>query len=230
MVIIPTYNEKDNIVPLVTKLLALIDGLEVLIVDDNSPDGTGELVRELSRKNQRVHSLHRPGKMGLGSAYVEGFKMALSMGQWEAICTMDADLSHNPEHLPSILEAAGSSDVVVGSRYLRGISVVNWSLSRIALSYSANTYARLVTRLPVRDCTSGFCCFNRKVIEAIDLNSLRSEGYAFLVELKYRAWDKGFTITEVPIIFHERSTGKSKISKRIILEALFLVWKLRFGL
>lgn len=230
LVIIPTYNEKDNIVPLITELLSTAPDLEILIVDDNSPDGTGELALAMSRQENRVHLLQRPSKMGLGSAYLDAFGKALAMENVSLICTMDADFSHDPHQLPGLLQAARDSDVVVGSRYLEGINVVNWPLHRIILSYSANAYARLITGLPIRDCTSGFCCLRREVLQTIRLDSIKSEGYAFLIELKHRAWTHGFTLSEVPIIFHERRYGSSKISKRIILEAALLVWKLRLGL
>lgn len=230
LVIIPTYNEKDNVVPLVTELLSTVPDLEILIVDDNSPDGTGELALEMSCQENRAHLLRRPYKMGLGSAYLDGFKKALSMEGVSLICTMDADFSHDPHQLPELLQAARDSDMVVGSRYLKGINVVNWPLSRIILSYSANAYARLITGLPIKDCTSGFCCLRREVLQTLHLDSIKSEGYAFLIELKHKAWTHGFTLSEVPIIFHERRYGSSKISKRIILEAALLVWKLRLGL
>lgn len=230
LVIIPTYNEKDNIVPLVTELLSTVPDLEILIVDDNSPDGTGELALEMSREENRAHLLRRPCKMGLGSAYLDGFKKALSMEGVSLVCTMDADFSHDPRQLPELLQAARDSDMVVGSRYMKGINVVNWPLSRIILSYSANAYARLITGLPIKDCTSGFCCLRREVLQTLHLDSIKSEGYAFLIELKHKAWTHGFILSEVPIIFHERRYGASKISKRIILEAALLVWKLRLGL
>ncbi len=229
LVVIPTYNEKDNITPLVEELLSIEAELRVLIVDDNSPDGTGELVRELSDRESRVHALHRPYKMGLGSAYVQAFRKALSMEGISHVCTMDADFSHDPSHLPALLKASEESDVVVGSRYLDGISVVNWPLLRILLSYTANAYARLVTGIPLTDFTSGYCCYRKKVIEALDLDAIKSEGYAFLMEIKYKAWVNGFSFSDVPIVFHERRNGSSKISKHIILEAALLAWKLRLG-
>ncbi|AJE04847.1 polyprenol monophosphomannose synthase [Geobacter pickeringii] len=226
--VIPTYNERDNIERLIEQVLAQRTDIEVLIVDDNSPDGTGALVSQIASSNPRVHLLHRPGKMGLGSAYREGFKVALGRGA-DFIIEMDADFSHDPAVLPRFLEQMGNYDVLVGSRYLNGISVVNWPLRRLMLSYFANVYTRLITGLRIQDCTSGFKCFRRSVIEAIELDRIRSDGYSFQIEMNYRCVEKGFRVGEIPIIFIDRHSGSSKMSKRIVREAVVMVWKLKVG-
>ena len=230
LAVIPTYNEADNIERLIREVMHAVEGMRVLVVDDNSPDGTSEIVREISENNPDVLLETRPGKLGLGTAYVHGFKRALAMPDVDCIFGMDADFSHSPEYLPDFLEALEKYDVVVGSRYLEGISVVNWPIRRLFISYFANNYARFITGLPVRDCTSGFCCYRREVLEKIDLDSVRAKGYSFLVEMKYRANKLGFKIGEVPIIFFERRSGQTKMSKFDIIEAIFTVWKLRLGL
>ena len=230
LAVIPTYNEADNIERLIREVLDAVEGMRVLVVDDNSPDGTSEIVREISENNPDVLLETRPGKLGLGTAYVHGFKRALAMPDVDCIFGMDADFSHSPEYLPDFLEALDEYDVVVGSRYLEGISVVNWPIRRLFISYFANNYARFITGLPVRDCTSGFCCYRREVLEKIDLDSVHAKGYSFLVEMKYRANKLGFKLGEVPIIFFERRSGQTKMSKFDIIEAIFTVWKLRLGL
>lgn len=228
VVIIPTYNERENLPRLVPMVLEQDPRLEVLIIDDNSPDGTGALADELAAVSPRVHVLHRAGKLGLGTAYLTGFRWALDR-DYAYIFEMDADFSHDPAHLPQFLEAIQDADVVLGSRYLQGrVTVVNWPITRLLLSYGANTYARLVTGLPVADATGGYKCFRREVLQAIDLDRVESEGYAFQIEITLRAWKKGFRIVEIPIVFTDRDVGESKMSRRIIWEAVWKVWKLRF--
>jgi len=229
LVIIPTYNERENIGVLLDQLLALPHGLEVLVVDDNSPDGTARLVQERMTREPRVHLLERGGKMGLGSAYRDGFRYALQQGA-EYIFEMDADFSHDPTAIGGFLENAAEVDLVLGSRYLNGsVTVVNWPLSRLILSYTANVYARWITGLPVWDTTGGFKCFRRRALEAVPLERVRSDGYAFQIEMTYKIWKRGFRIREIPITFVDRRAGTSKMSRRIVWEALWLVWALRFG-
>jgi dolichol-phosphate mannosyltransferase len=227
LVIVPTYNERDNIGPLIDRLLALPWGLEVLVVDDNSPDGTGELVAERKAADPRVHLIRRAGKLGLGSAYVAGFRYALAQGA-QFVFEMDADFSHDPEAIGDFLKAAENADLVLGSRYLHGVTVVHWPLSRLILSYSANVYTRLITGLPVRDATGGFKCFRRRALEAIDLDGVKSDGYSFQIEMSYKVWRKGFRIVEIPITFVDRRAGVSKMNQRIVWEAAGMVWRLRF--
>lgn len=226
-IVIPTYNEKKNLRELVDEILNLDIEKNILIVDDNSPDGTGELADELSKQYENVFVLHRKEKSGLGTAYIEGFKYALSE-KADYVFEMDADFSHDPQIIPVFLEKIKEYDVVIGSRYLNGISVVNWPLSRLVLSLLASTYVRLVLGLPLKDCTSGFKCFRRKVLENINLDSVSSNGYAFQIEMNYRAYKKGFKLGEVSIIFIDRHSGSSKMSKKIIFEAILIVWKLLF--
>lgn len=228
LVIIPTYNERENITRIIPAVLGQHPSVEVLIVDDGSPDGTGDIVDALAEQDSRIHALHRAGKLGLGTAYVAGFKWALER-DYQFIFEMDADFSHNPDRIPAFLEAIESADLVLGSRYQNGqINVVNWPMSRLFLSYSANIYARRVTGLQVFDATGGFKCFRRRVLESIDLDSVRSNGYAFQIEMTYRAWKKGFRIVEIPIVFVDRTEGASKMSKRIVREAVWMVWRLRW--
>ncbi len=227
-VIIPTYNEKDNIRSLTSAVLAQNADIQILFVDDNSPDGTGAIIDSLVAENDRIHVLHRSGKLGLGSAYREGFKVALGMGA-DYLIEMDADFSHDPGTLPLFLSAIKESDLVVGSRYLNGVSVVNWPIRRLMLSYFASVYTRWVTGLQLRDCTSGFKCFRRATIEALDLTNVTSDGYSFQIEMNYRCMEKGFRITEIPIIFIDRHAGSSKMSGSIVREAVTMVWKLRIG-
>ena len=227
--IIPTYDERDNIGRLLDGLLELPHGLEVLVVDDNSPDGTAEVVAERMASDPRVHLLKRPGKQGLGSAYRDGFRYALERGA-EYIFEMDADFSHDPAAIPDFLEAAKTNDLVLGSRYLNGgVTVVNWPLSRLILSYCANAYTRWVTGLPVHDATGGFKCFRRRALEAIRLDRVRSDGYAFQIEMSFKCWRRGFRIREIPILFVDRRAGTSKMSRRIVWEAAWMVWQLRFA-
>ena len=227
LIIIPTYNERDNIEPLLERVLALPHGFEILVVDDGSPDGTGEVVEEWSRRDARVHVLRRPGKLGLGSAYRDGFRFALDHGA-ELIFEMDADFSHDPGALGGFLVAAEDADVVLGSRYLNGVSVVNWPLSRLFLSYFANAYTRWVTGLPVRDATGGFKCFRRRALESVRLDKVKSDGYAFQIEMTFKCWRKGMRVKEIPILFVDRSVGVSKMSGHVIWEAAGMVWWLRF--
>ncbi len=227
-VIIPTYNEQDNLRCLIDQILAQHPALRVLVVDDNSPDGTGKLADELSKSDDRIAVLHRPAKMGLGSAYRDGFRRAISLGA-DLLIEMDADFSHDPAILPLFIEKSKEYDLIIGSRYLHGISVVNWPLRRLMLSYGANVYTRLITGLKVMDCTSGFKCFRRSLIERIDLDSVRSDGYSFQIEMNFHANQLGVRICEVPIIFIDRRAGHSKMSKKIVREAIFMVWKLKLG-
>lgn len=226
LIIIPTYNEKDNLESLVEVILGLDHDIEVLVVDDGSPDGTGEIADHLSKGDKRVHVIHRQEKLGLGSAYIRGFQFAIERG-YDLIFEMDADFSHDPNYIPSFLEKAHHCDVVLGSRYVQGVNVINWPMSRLLLSYFANVYTRVVTGLPVRDATGGFKCFRRQALESIDLNDVKSDGYSFQIEMTFKCWKKGFRISEIPIIFYERQKGHSKMSKKIVHEAVFMVWRLR---
>jgi dolichol-phosphate mannosyltransferase len=228
VVVIPTYNEHENIERLATEVLSKDNSIHILIVDDNSPDGTGEIADRMAAADDRIHVLHRKGKLGLGSAYREGFRLAIDQGA-DYIVEMDADFSHDPAILPRFFEKMSEYDLVIGSRYLNGVSVVNWPLRRLMLSYFASVYTRVITGLRISDCTSGFKCFNRKVLEAIDLNRIRSDGYSFQIEMNYRCVEKGFRIGEVPIIFIDRHAGSSKMSKKIVREAVIMVWKLKLG-
>jgi dolichol-phosphate mannosyltransferase len=228
LVIVPTYNEKDNIPRLIPAILSQDPSLDVLVVDDGSPDGTGQVVDEIAAANPRVHALHRSGKLGLGTAYVAGFKWALERG-YDLMFEMDSDFSHSPDRLPAFLEAVRSNDLVIGSRYMnRRVNVVNWPMSRLLLSYFANIYARVVTGLRIFDTTAGFRCFRREVLATIDLDQVRSNGYAFQIEMTFRASRKGFRIVEIPIVFVDRLEGSSKMSKRIVREAVWMVWRLRW--
>jgi len=228
LVIVPTYNEWDNLPRLVPAILAQDERLEILIVDDASPDGTGEVADCLARDEPRVHVLHRAGKLGLGTAYLAGFAWGLERG-YDCLFEMDADFSHDPSHLPSFLAAITDYDVVLGSRYLHGrVTVVNWPIGRLLLSYFANVYARWVTGVPVADLTGGFKCFRRAVLETIPLDRVESNGYAFQIEMSFRAWRKGFRLGEIPIMFVDRDVGESKMSKRIVREAVWRVWRLRW--
>jgi len=228
LVVIPTYNERDNIERLVGEILAQGEEIEILIVDDNSPDGTGEIVDELVKVNSRIHVIHRSGKLGLGSAYREGFKFALRAGS-DYVFEMDADFSHDPAMIPHFLDKIKEYDVVIGSRYLNGVSVVNWPIRRLMLSYCANVYARMITGLNISDCTGGFKCFRRNVLESIDLDRIKSDGYSFQIEMNFRCKERGFKIVELPIIFIDRHAGMSKMSKKIVREAVVMVWKLKLG-
>ncbi|NIR42994.1 MAG: polyprenol monophosphomannose synthase [Gemmatimonadetes bacterium] len=226
LVVMPTYNEKENLPIVVPRVLAQQHEIEVLIVDDNSPDGTGEVADQMAGRDDRIHVMHRPGKLGLGTAYIAGFKWALER-DYEYVFEMDSDFSHNPDHIPEFLEAAQEYDLVLGSRYLRGVTVINWPMSRLLLSYFANKYARIVTGLPFSDTTGGFKCYRREVLEEIDLDKITSEGYSFQIETTFRAWRRGFKVGEITIVFSDRTEGASKMSGRIIREAVWKVWWLR---
>jgi dolichol-phosphate mannosyltransferase len=227
LVVIPTYNEAANLPQLIPQVLAQDARLEVLVVDDASPDGTGQLADSLAQREPRVHVLHREGKLGLGTAYIAGFRWALEQGV-DYVFEMDADFSHDPAHLKEFLKAAASADLVLGSRYLGGrVTVVNWPIGRLMLSYWANVYARWVTGLRIWDLTGGFKCFRTKVLQAIDLSQVRSNGYAFQIEMSVRAWRKGFKLAEVPIVFVDRTEGQSKMNRKIVREAIWIVPRLR---
>jgi dolichol-phosphate mannosyltransferase len=228
LVIIPTYNECENVKTLIPEILSLPFDVEVLVVDDNSPDGTAGIVSEMASTEKRINLLEREKKLGLGSAYVAGFKYALSRPEIECVFEMDADFSHDPSSIPDFLSAIKDCDLVLGSRYLDGVTVVNWPLSRLILSYSANLYTRVVTGLPVHDATGGFKCFHRRVLESIDLDGVRSDGYSFQIEMSFKCWRKGFKIKEIPITFVDRRVGTSKMSQKIVWEAVWLVWRLRW--
>jgi len=230
LVIVPTYNEADNVRELIPAILSQGPHFEVLIVDDNSTDGTGDIIEEMRATEPRLHCLHRPGKMGLGTAYRDGFKWALKQ-DYEFIYEMDADFSHDPNSLPEFIKAMDESgaDLVLGSRYLNGVTVVNWPLSRLILSYGANVYTRFITWMPVNDATGGFKCFRRKVLASLDLDSVKSDGYGFQIEMSFKAWRQGFKLKEIAITFTDRRVGVSKMNGRIIREAMWLVWWLRLS-
>ncbi len=226
VVIVPTYNEIENVQRLTEAIFQYQPEIHILYVDDNSPDGTADKIKELKKKYPNVHLLEREKKEGLGKAYIAGFKVALDKG-FEYIFEMDADFSHDPKEIPNFLKAIEENDLILGSRYIKGVNVVNWPLRRLLLSYFANVYTRIVTGIPIHDSTGGFKCFRREVLEAIDFDRIKSNGYGFQIELNYKVWKKGFRIKEIPIIFVDRQFGESKLSKKIMWEAMFLVWKLR---
>jgi len=233
LVIIPTYNELENLPKLLPDVLSKHENINVLIVDDNSPDGTAAFVESQMKNNNRIHLIKRPSKQGLGTAYIAGFKYALQ-NKFQLVFEMDADFSHDPKEIPRFLDEIKNSDVILGSRYINGVNVINWPMRRLLLSSFANLYTRIITGLPVHDSTGGYKCFRSKVLEAIDLDSVKSNGYAFQIEMTFKAWKKGFKVKEIPIIFVDRVKGKSKMSKKIVREAVTMVWKLRiksiFGL
>ena len=227
LVIIPTYNEKENISALLTRIPTLgIENLDMLIVDDNSPDGTANIVKSLQKENPNIHIMVREKKSGLGTAYIAGFNWALEKG-YDYIAQMDADFSHNPKDLPKLFEATEKYDWVIGSRYINGVSVVYWPMSRLILSYGANIYSRIITGMPVMDGTAGFKCWKREVLNNINLEKVKSQGYSFQIEMNFRAWKKGYKFFEVPIIFIDRTEGQSKMSKKIVREAVWMVWQLK---
>lgn len=227
LIIIPTYNEMENITRLIPAVYQYTDSnVHILVVDDNSPDGTGGYIKELSEKDERIHLLSRPKKMGLGTAYTDGFRYAIK-NRYDFIFEMDADFSHDPKELPVFLREIENADLVLGSRYLTGVNVINWPMQRLLLSWFANQYTRFITGMPVHDSTGGYKCFRREVLESINLDKITSNGYAFQIELNFKTWKKGFRIKEIPIIFVDRYMGKSKMSKKIVREAVTLVWKLR---
>lgn len=233
IIIIPTYNELNNIKRLIPEVINNYEGVDMLIVDDNSPDGTGQYVESLSKENSRIMVLRREKKMGLGTAYIAGFKYALAEN-YDLIFEMDADFSHDPREIGNFLTAVKNYDLVLGSRYLTGVNVINWPMRRLLLSYFANAYTRFITGLPVKDTTGGYKCFRKEVLAAINLEKIKSNGYAFQIEMTFKAWKKGFRIGEIPIIFVDRVHGTSKMSRKIVREAVTMVWKLRirsiFGL
>jgi len=227
LVVTPTYDEAENIEKFIGKVLNESPDIEILVVDDNSPDGTGSIVEKMQAQNSRIHLIRRAGKMGLGTAYVAGFKYAIE-NKFDFVCEMDADFSHSPDELLNFLEKIKNCDLVIGSRYTDGVRVINWPIRRLILSYGANVYTRVITGMPLKDATGGFKCFRRQVLEAIDLDRIHSNGYAFQIEMNYKAWNKGFKLCEHPIIFMDRQSGVSKMSKKIVREAVIMVWKLKF--
>jgi dolichol-phosphate mannosyltransferase len=228
IVVIPTYNEIENIERIINKIHEVIPEMHVLVVDDNSPDGTSQAIEKMMSQDERVFLLKRAGKMGLGTAYCEGFTLALERN-YEAIFEMDADFSHDPKELPNFLEQIKEHDLVIGSRYISGVNVVNWPLRRLVLSYGANIYSRIITGMPINDATGGFKCFRAEALRKIDLKAIKSNGYGFQIEMNYKVWKNKGKIKEIPIIFIDRRSGTSKMNKKIIWEAIFLVWKLRFS-
>lgn len=227
LVIIPTFNEVENIKKIIELVLEQDSSIDILVVDDNSPDGTAKIVKELKSSNPRINLLEREGKLGLGTAYIAGFKYAIGK-EYDLIFEMDADLSHDPNEIPNFLREIQEYDLIIGSRYIQGVNVVNWPLKRLILSYGANVYTKIITGIKLYDSTGGYKCFRRKVLESIDLDSIHSNGYAFQIEMNYKAFKKGFKLKEIPIIFVDRVEGQSKMSKKIVYEAVFMVWKLRF--
>lgn len=227
LVIIPTYNELDNIKNLIPELFSLnLSDLHILVVDDNSPDGTGDYIASIADSEPRINVLKRPAKMGLGTAYVAGFKYAIEH-KFDFIFEMDADFSHDPKEIPNFIKKMKDADLVIGSRYITGVNVINWPMRRLLLSYFANIYTRVITGMPVKDATGGFKCFKREVLESINLDNIKSNGYAFQIEMNFKAFRKGYKIAEIPIIFVDRQSGKSKMSKKIVREAIYRVWALR---
>ncbi len=227
LIIIPTYNELENLRPILNEIFSFAPLTDVLIVDDNSPDGTGKLADEISAENPQVHVLHRSGKLGLGTAYIAGFKYAIEHG-YDAAFEMDADFSHDPRYLPDFLKAIEDADLVIGSRYIPGGSTPNWSFTRRMISGCGNIFARFMLGIPVHDCTAGYRCYRREVLQSIDLDTIQSQGYAFQVELAYRVMRQGFKIVETPIVFMDRRVGKSKMSRAIVIEAFTYVLRTKF--
>jgi dolichol-phosphate mannosyltransferase len=227
LVILPTYNEIENLPRIAPQILEVDPDLEILVVDDDSPDGTGKEADQIAEVNPRLSVIHRASKMGLGSAYITGFKYGIEKG-FDYLFEMDADFSHDPKYLKDFLTEIREADLVVGSRYLQGVNVINWPMSRLLLSYFANVYTRIITGLPLRDATGGFKCYRREALEAIELDSVRSDGYSFQIEMSFKLWRKGFRLKEIPIIFCDRQQGESKMSKKIVREAVWMVWRLGF--
>jgi dolichol-phosphate mannosyltransferase len=226
LVCIPTYNESMNIERIITKVLSTDSGVEVLIIDDNSPDKTGDIVAKLQESNPRIHLVRRAGKMGLGTAYVAGFRYAIEK-KFDYVFEMDADFSHDPNEIPNFLKEIENVDEVIGSRYCNGVSVVYWPMKRLLLSYFANVYTKVITGLPITDATGGYKCYRREALESIDLSKIKSNGYSFQIEVTFKIWKKGFRVKEMPIIFSDRMHGISKMNRKIVYEAIFMVWKLR---
>jgi dolichol-phosphate mannosyltransferase len=227
IVVIPTYNERMNIEKMIHTITELYPEIHILVVDDNSPDGTGDFVKAKSEEDERIHVLQRAGKMGLGTAYVDGFKYLLER-DYECAIQIDADFSHDPKEIENLLIAIEENDLVIGSRYIQGVNVVNWPMSRLLLSYFASIYTRVITGMPVMDPTGGFKCFRREVLEKIDLGKIKANGYSFQIEMNFKTYKLGFRIKEIPIVFTDRIDGVSKMSKKIVREAVTMVWKLRF--
>src|SRR5512138_3036240 len=225
LVVVPTYNERENLPPLVARVLALPVKVNILVVDDNSPDGTGKLADEMALKDRRIQVLHRTDKAGLGRAYIAGFKLALEQG-YEFVFEMDGDLSHNPDDIPMFLEAAKDADLVLGSRYLNGIRIINWPLSRLMLSKGAAKYVQVITGMPFSDPTGGYKCFRRRALQSINLDAINSNGYSFQIEMTHKLWRQGMKVVEVPIIFTDRFQGRSKMTRHIIREAVMMVIRL----
>ena len=228
IIIIPTFNEKDNIKKIIHDVLELYPNVDVLTVDDSSPDGTGKIIKNIQENDTRVKLIEREGKQGLGTAYVAGFKYMLKNG-YDVAIQMDADFSHNPKEIKKFRELIENYDLIIGSRYVQGVNVINWPMRRLLLSYFANIYTKVITGLPLCDSTGGFKCFRREVLESIDLDKIKSNGYAFQIEMNFKAWKHGFKLKEIPIVFTDRIEGTSKMSKKIVREAIFMVWKLRFS-
>ena len=226
LIISPTYNEKKNITSLIENIFSIDENYHILIIDDNSPDGTANIVKELQLKYKNLFLEERPGKAGLGTAYKHGFNWALKK-KYDNIIQMDADLSHDPKEIKEMVRLLNNYDLIIGSRYIDGVSVVHWPIKRLILSYGANVYARIVTGLPIKDSTGGFKAWKRKVIDSIDINDVKSQGYSFQIEMNWRAWQKKFSIFEHPIIFADRTIGESKMSKKIMLEAIIVIWRMR---
>jgi len=226
IVVIPTYNECENIEKMIHRLIELYPNIHILVVDDNSPDGTGEYVENKSKEDDRIHVIHRAGKLGLGTAYVAGFKHVLEKG-YDYIIQMDADFSHDPKEVGNLLKAIEENDLVIGSRYIQGVNVINWPMSRLLLSYFASIYTRVITGMPVMDATGGFKCFRSEVLKSINLDKVKSNGYSFQIEMNFKTYKKNFRIKEIPIVFTDRVEGTSKMSKKIVHEAVTMVWKLR---
>ena len=226
LVCVPTYNERENVEHIIDCILHQGDDIEILIIDDNSPDKTAEIVDKLMEGNSRIHILKRPGKLGLGTAYVDGFTFGLTLPQVGYLMEMDADFSHDPKYIKDFREQIKDNDLVIGSRYVNGISIVNWPMSRLLLSYFASLYVRIITGMPVKDPTGGFKCFRREVLEWLDLKRVKSNGYGFQIEMNFYVWRAGFRIKEIPILFIDRRAGTSKMSRKIIYEAIWRVWKL----
>lgn len=226
LVIIPTFNELENLPRLIPVILSQDENINILVVDDNSPDGTADYVEEEANKNNRIHLLKRSAKMGLGTAYIAGFKYALK-NDYDFIFEMDADFSHDPNEIRNFLKAIKENDLVLGSRYINGVRVLNWPMTRLLLSFFASVYTRIITGMPIKDATGGFKCFRKKVLESINLDKIKSNGYSFQIEMTFKAFMKGFRIKEIPIVFIDRAKGKSKMSKKIVREAITMVWKLR---
>ncbi len=226
LIIVPTYNERENIVLLIPEIRKQLPLAHILIVDDSSPDGTSDCVKEMAQSHENLFIVDRKKKEGLGKAYICGFKWALEK-EYDLIFEMDADFSHNPKYLPDFIKASKDADLVIGSRYISGVNVVDWPMSRLLLSYFGNLGARIVAGIPVQDCTGGFKCFKSKVLRSLNLNKVASSGYSFQVEMNYYVWRQGFKIVEIPIVFTDRKIGVSKMSTKIVQEALALLWKLR---